>query len=63
MPRTLTSSMHTGMFDEMSRAVDRLALNDASVTVRHELCRNQAVRRVDGVEATIQQWRRHVATI
>ena len=36
MPRTLTSSMHTGMFDEMSRAVDRLALNDASVTVRRE---------------------------
>ena len=25
-----------GMFDEMSRAVDRLALNDASVTVRRE---------------------------
>ena len=48
-----------GMFDEMSRAVDRLALNDASVTVRHELCRNQAVRRVDGVEddATVQHER------
>ncbi len=49
-----------GLFDEMSRAVDRLALNDASVTVRHELCGNQAVR-VDGVEVMIQPYARSAA--
>ena len=34
LPRLPPGAQYTGMFDEMSRAVDRLALNDASVTVR-----------------------------